>query len=83
MAFERSVDPADLTAVWLERGAYAQPSPESGVPAAVFPFNETRRQTVNVIIGVDLQKATHTAVALDGNELELSEIQVPVPTLRT
>ncbi len=31
---------------------------------------------MNVIIGVDPHKATHTAVALDGNELELSEIQV-------
>jgi len=31
---------------------------------------------VNVIIGIDPHKATHTAVALDGNELELGEIQV-------
>ncbi len=32
---------------------------------------------MNVIIGVDPHKATHTAVALDVNELELSEIRVP------
>ena len=31
---------------------------------------------MNVIIGIDPHKATHTAVALDGNELELGEIQV-------
>lgn len=31
---------------------------------------------MNVIIGVDPHKATHTAVALDGNELELGEVQV-------
>lgn len=31
---------------------------------------------MTVIIGVDPHKATHTAVALDGNELELAEIQV-------
>ena len=37
---------------------------------------EVRRQIVNVIIGVDPHKATHTAVALDGNELELGEVQV-------
>ncbi|MBW3612089.1 MAG: IS110 family transposase [Actinobacteria bacterium] len=31
---------------------------------------------MNVIIGVDPHKATHTAVALDGNEGDLGEIQV-------
>ncbi len=31
---------------------------------------------MNVIIGIDPHKATHTAVALDGNELELGEVQV-------
>ena len=31
---------------------------------------------MNVIIGVDPHKATHTAVALDGNEVELGEVKV-------
>lgn len=31
---------------------------------------------MNVIIGIDPHKATHTAVAVDGNEAELGEIQV-------
>ena len=35
---------------------------------------------MNVIIGVDPHKATHTAVALDGNELELGEVQVRANT---
>ena len=40
------------------------------------PINDTRKQIVNLIMGVDPHKATNTPVALDGNELQLSQIQV-------
>jgi hypothetical protein len=46
------------------------------VPTTVFPTILRSGEIVNVIIGVDPHKATHTAVALDGNELELGEVQV-------
>src|SRR5437867_8440549 len=56
---------------------------ESGIRSAHrgLPIHcQIRRRIVNVIIGVDPHKATHTAVALDGNELELGEVQVRAST---
>lgn len=63
----------DLAVVWLERGTHNEHL-QSGVPTAV--FIDDRRITVTVMIGVDPHKATHTAVAIDGREVELAKLKV-------
>ncbi len=40
------------------------------------PINETTEEDMAVIIGVDPHKATHTAVAIGGDERELGNIKV-------
>ena len=51
-----------LAVVWLERGTCANES-KVGVPAAV-PTRRTKEVLMQVIIGVDPHKASHTAVAI-------------------
>jgi len=63
----------DLAVVWLERGTH-QEHLQSGVPTAV--FIDDRRITVTVMIGVDPHKATHTALVIDGREVELAKLKV-------
>lgn len=63
----------DPAVVWLERGTHNEHL-QSGVPTAV--FIDDRRITVTVMIGVDPHKATHTAVAIDGREVELAKLKV-------
>jgi hypothetical protein len=50
--------------------------PEAGVPAAVPPIRTSERTSIPVIIGVDLHKATHIAVALSSDEQELASKKV-------
>jgi transposase len=64
----------DLAVVWLERGTHVEHL-QSGVPTAVSDLTR-RRITVTVMIGVDPHKATHTAVAIDGSEVELAKLKV-------
>jgi hypothetical protein len=46
------------------------------VPTAVPNDYQTRRVCVNVIIGVDPHKGSHTAVAIDDGEAALSHLKV-------
>ncbi|MDT4911847.1 MAG: hypothetical protein QOC66_975, partial [Pseudonocardiales bacterium] len=49
--------------------------PEAGVPSAVHRI-ETTEEHMSVIIGIDPHKASHTAVAIDDKEVELSAVRV-------
>ena len=59
---------------WLERGTSTN-DPKAGVPSADHP-EPAKEQALNVIIGVDPHKATHTAAAIGPDENELDRMQV-------
>jgi hypothetical protein len=59
--------------VWLTRGTCR--SFESGVLAAV-PTNDRRTQKMEVMIGVDPHKVSHTATMVDRRQRELRQITV-------
>src|SRR5207253_10818499 len=50
--------------------------PELGVPATVLARWRRKERWMAVMIGVDLHKGSHTAVAIDGDEVELAQIRV-------
>jgi transposase len=63
----------DLAGVWLERG----PSRPSEIRSAHRgPIDETKEDAVKVMIGVDPHKGSHTAVAINGDEVELAKLRV-------
>ena len=64
----------DLAGVWLERGL-CMTDLKSGVPTPV-PNDDTKETVVNVMIGVDPHKGSHTAVAIDRDEAELARSKV-------
>ncbi len=64
----------DLAGVWLERGP-CMTDLKSGVPTPV-PNDDTKETVVNVMIGVDPHKGSHTAVAIDRDEIELAKSKV-------
>ncbi len=64
----------DLAGVWLERGPSVTDL-KSGVPTPV-PNDDTKETVVNVMIGVDPHKGSHTAVAIDRDEIELAKSKV-------
>ena len=67
--------PALGLAAVVARKRNVHEQPEAGVPSAV-PNDETMEELMTVIIGVDPHKASHTAVAIDGDESELATIKV-------
>ena len=67
--------PARALAAVVARKRNVHEQPEAGVPFAV-PNDETMEELMTVIIGVDPHKASHTAVAIDGDESELATIKV-------
>ena len=63
-----------LSAVWLERGSCSH-RPQSGVPPRFLSLEDVE-EVMTVVIGIDPHKASHTAVALDGEEAELGSFRV-------
>lgn len=49
--------------------------PQSGVPTAIL-IDRDEEDTLKVVIGVDPHKGSHTAVAVDNHETELSRMRV-------
>ncbi len=49
--------------------------PQSGVPTAIL-IERAKEDTLKVVIGVDPHKGSHTAVAVDDHEVELSRMKV-------
>ena len=49
--------------------------PQSGVPTAIL-IDRAKEVTLKVVIGVDPHKGSHTAVAVDDHEVELSRMKV-------
>jgi hypothetical protein len=60
---------------WLKRG-WSTNSLQAGVPT--WCPTTTKEVVMNVMIGVDPHKASHTAVAIDGDEDQLSSVKVRV-----
>jgi transposase len=64
----------DLTGVWLERGARAR---RSVIRSARLGLAERdQEEHMHVIIGVDPHKGSHTAVAVDRDEMQLAKVKV-------
>jgi transposase len=64
----------DLSGVWLERGSCMNVRNQECPPPVLRHEGGT---PLNVMIGVDPHKGSHTAVAIDGAEAELARLQVP------
>ena len=62
--------------VWLKRGDPARTRFKVGVPTTVPIHRETMEEVMQVIIGIDPHKATHTAVAVSGDEDELARLKL-------
>jgi hypothetical protein len=62
-----------LAEVWLERGANAHDRNQGCPPRSV---NAIEEDAVEVMIGVDPHKGSHTAVVIDRDEAQLAKLQV-------
>src|SRR5207245_11158834 len=70
----------DLAGVWLKRGPRTERTEIRSAHRG--PIHETKEDAVSVIIGVDPHKGSHTAVAIDRDEVALAEFKVRAPRRR-
>jgi hypothetical protein len=80
LAFFRRVSRLDFATEWLKK-RNEHWSPQAGVPPVV--SNHHKEVVMNVMIGIDPHKASHTVVALDGAEDQLLSVKVRATSRRT